>query len=190
MSGTCYGDASPNPTILPKYRPCKPQPDGISHCCKIGDTCVTNGLCVTPFGIYYNGGCTDSTFKAAICPSFCTSGRLCPIDRSLPKLIVITGLAHWPVECHHSAVKNGDFCCSFNRWDTSCCGTASNGLGLMPPFPEALPVSARPDGASTVPTSVSTGTAPEPISGGANASSSGSITGAYSTFEYQLKLAS
>ena len=195
MSGTCYGqgkpnaDFSPNPDLLPDHGPCNPQPDSDSHCCKIGDICLTNGLCMIPSGVYYNGGCTDSSLNPEICPQFCISGRLCPVDRSLLKLMVITGLNHWPVVCHGSAVKEGDFCCSIHRKLHTCCDTASNGLGI-PAIHAALPVSARPDGASTVPTSVSTGTAPELISSVTTAPSSGSITGTYSTFEYQLRLAS
>lgn len=190
MSGTCYGletpnhDGSPYPLVLPHYGPCNPQTDSISHCCKIGDTCLTNGLCVTQVGYHYQGACTDSSLQSAVCSAFCQSGRLCPVDRSLLKLMVMIGLNHWPVECYGSAVNDGDFCCSINRKTITCCDTASNGLGLTPGFPMAHRVSARPDGANTVPTSVSTGTAPESISSGATTSSSGSITGTYSTFEY------
>ena len=186
MSGTCYGYETPNhngsppdPVVLPHYGPCNPQTDSISRCCEIGHTCLTNGLCVTPSGFHYSSACTDSSCKAANCSTFCDPGRLCPIDRSLLKLMVITGLNHFPVECHGSAVKDGDFCCEINRKTRICCDTASNGLGLMPGVPAGLPVSARPDEASTVPTSVSTGTAPDSIS-----------TGAYSTLEYDLRLAS
>ena len=190
MLGTCYGyDSpnavfSPNAVLLPNYEPCNLRNDSISHCCEIDHTCVTKGFCMTPSGEFYNGGCTDSSFKAAICRTFCRSGRLSLVDRSLLKLMVITGIANRLVQCRGSAVENGDFCCSFNRTITTCCNSASNGLGLIAGIPAALPVSARPDGASLVPTSVSAGIVQDLISSDATTSSSGSITGTYSTFEY------
>ena len=77
MAETCYGHTGPDAVSLPDYGPCNPQAGSTSLCCEIGQTCLTNGLCVTPDEVYYNGGCTDSTYKAAICPTFCTSGRHC-----------------------------------------------------------------------------------------------------------------
>lgn len=180
MSETCYGHRSPNALFLPNYGPCNPQPDSVSLCCETGQTCLSNGLCVTQSGVYYNGGCTDSTYKAALCPTFCTSGRLCPVDMSLIKLMVGTGNANWVVECHGSAVKDGDFCCSVNGTTTTCCNDASNGLGLVAAVSSAQAVSATSIGAGTFQASVSTGTVPELISSGATTSSSGSIPGRYS----------
>lgn len=72
---TCYGHSSPNAVILPNYGPCNPQAGSISLCCETGQTCLTNGLCVTQSGVYYSGGCTDNTYEAAVCPTFCTAGR-------------------------------------------------------------------------------------------------------------------
>lgn len=143
MSQACYGHSSPNAVILPNYGSCNPQASSISLCCENGQTCLTNGLCVTESGVYYNGGCTDSTYKAAICPTFCTSGD-----------------ANWVIECHGSAVgavKDGDFCCSVNGTTTTCCNTASNGLGLVAAVSSAQATSV---GASTVRTSASAGTVP------------------------------
>ncbi|KAF6227981.1 hypothetical protein HO133_007709 [Letharia lupina] len=150
---SCYGHSSPNAVVLPNYGPCNPQAGSVSLCCETGQTCLTNRLCVTPSGVYYNGGCTDSTYKAAICPTFCTSGD-----------------ANWVVECHGSAVKNGDFCCSVNGTSSSCCNTASNGLGLVAAVSSAEAVSATFVGASIGPAS---------ISSGATTSSSGSTTGSF-----------
>lgn len=161
MSETCYGHSSPNAVILPNYGPCDPQAGSISLCCENSQTCLTNGLCVTDSGIYYSGGCTDSTYKAAICPSFCTSGRRCAIYLCLAKLTFISGNANWVVECHGSAVgavKNGDFCCSINGTTTTCCNIASSGLGLIAAVSSAQAVSATSVGPSTLPTSTSSGT--------------------------------
>ena len=77
MAETCYGHKGPNAESLPNYGPCNPQAGSTSLCCEIGQTCLSNGLCVTPDSVYYNGGCTDSTYKAANCPTFCTSGTYC-----------------------------------------------------------------------------------------------------------------
>lgn len=136
MSEVCYGHSGPYPVVLPNYGPCNPQA-GISLCCEIGQTCLSNGLCVTQSGVYYNGGCTDSTYTAAICPTFCTSGD-----------------ANWVVQCHGSAVKDGDFCCSVNGTTSTCCDTASNGLGLVPAISSAQAVSATSVGAKKLPTSI------------------------------------
>ena len=170
MSETCYGHSSPNAVFLSNYGPCNPQQGGISLCCEIGETCLTNGLCVTPSGVYYNGGCTDITYKAAICPTFCTSGKYRAVDQSLVKLIIGSGDANWVIECHGPAVHDGDFCCSVNGTTTTCCNTASNGLGLVAAVSSAQAVSATFIGASIVPSSTS---------GGPIASSFGSVTSGF-----------
>lgn len=177
---SCYGHSSPNAVVLPNYGPCSPQAGSVSLCCETGQTCLTNRLCVTPSGVYYNGGCTDSMYKAAICPTFCTSGRHSAADMSLVKLTFVSGDANWVVECHGSAVKNGDFCCSVNGTSSSCCNTASNGLGLVAAVSSAEAVSATFVGASIGPAS---------ISSGATTSISGSTTGRHSTSVHQLGLA-
>ncbi|KAM0803738.1 hypothetical protein BDR22DRAFT_47672 [Usnea florida] len=149
MAETCYGHTGPDAQSLLGYGPCNPQAGSTSLCCEIGQTCLTNGLCVTPDLVYYNGGCTDSTYKAAICPTFCTSGD-----------------ANWVVKCQGAAVKDGDFCCSINGSTTTCCNTASNGLGLVAAISSAQAVSATSVGPSTVPASTDKG---------ATTSSSGTI---------------
>lgn len=139
MAETCYGHTGPDAVYLPGYGPCNPQAGSTSLCCEIGQTCLNNGLCVTPDSVYYNGGCTDSTYKAAICPTFCTSGD-----------------ANFVVECHGAAVEDGDFCCSING-STTCCNTASNGLGLPAAISSAQAVSATSILANAVPTSTDKG---------------------------------
>lgn len=83
MSQTCHGHSGPNAVFLPNYGHCNPQPGNVSLCCEIGQTCLTNGLCVSQSGVYYSGGCTDSTYQAAICPKFCTSGGHCAMNMYL-----------------------------------------------------------------------------------------------------------
>ena len=84
----------------------------------------------------------------------------------LVKLMFVSGDANWVVVCHGSAVKDGDFCCSINGSTTTCCDTASNGLGLVAAISSAQAVSATSVGASTVPASTDNG---------ATTSSSGTI---------------
>ena len=68
----------------------------------------------------------------------------------------VSGDATWVVECHGAAVKDGDFCCSTNG-STTCCNTASNGLGLVAAISSAQAVSATSVGANAVPTSTDKG---------------------------------
>ncbi|KAM3072174.1 hypothetical protein ACMFMG_008630 [Clarireedia jacksonii] len=42
-----------------------------SACCDPRDSCSTSGLCLGRSGYVYRGGCTDSTFGTANCPSLC-----------------------------------------------------------------------------------------------------------------------
>ncbi|KAL2044752.1 hypothetical protein N7G274_002527 [Stereocaulon virgatum] len=87
--------------------------EGVSLCCATGDNCLTNGLCATSTGVIYQGGCTDSTYKATICPKFCVAEAL------------------YIVTCEGSAVRNGDYCCNTD-YSTTCCNDAAKGLGLAP----------------------------------------------------------
>ena len=155
MSQTCHGHSAPNAVFLPNYGPCSPPTGGVSLCCEIGQTCLTNGLCVSQSGVYYSGGCTDSTYQAAICPKFCTSGGHCAMDMSLVMLTFALGDANWVVQCPSgAAVKDGDFCCSVNGTTKTCCDTSSNGLGLIAAVSSAQAASATSVGASTVPASI------------------------------------
>ena len=146
MPKICYGHSRPNVTVLPNYGPCNLLADSISLCCETGHYCLTNGLCMTHSGEFYSGGCTDSEYEAAICPTFCTSGKHCAVDLSLITLTFVTGDDHWVNQClgfAGTAVGDGDFCCSVDGTEVTCCNTASNGLGLKPAVFSALAVSAR-----------------------------------------------
>lgn len=46
-----------------------------SLCCIAGDTCLTNGLCFTKTETFYRGGCSDKSYHAGLCPSFCIDGQ-------------------------------------------------------------------------------------------------------------------
>ena len=70
----------------------------------------------------------------------------------------VLGDDNWVVECKGAAVKDGDFCCSINGSTTTCCNTASNGLGLVAAISSAQAVSATSVGPSTVPASTDKGT--------------------------------
>lgn len=69
MSQICY---APNAVPVPEYAPCNNNTDGVSLCCSPGQFCLTNGLCANGEGEFYSGACTDKTYKAPICPSYCT----------------------------------------------------------------------------------------------------------------------
>ena len=130
MSNKCYNS---NSVIRPDLAPCNPFLDSTVLCCAAYHQCVNNGLCKTPDGIYYSGGCTDSTYKDANCPEFCTSGEYPAMYMAISLLTCVTGDANSVVECPvGAAVKAGDFCCSVNNTTKTCCDTASNGLGLGP----------------------------------------------------------
>lgn len=154
---TCYGYSSPDVVVLPNYGPCNPRAGIISLCCELGDTCLTNGLCVTPSGVYYNGGCTDDTYQSAICPKYCTSGGHRAIIMPLVVLMFVSGDANWVIQCpSDSAVITGDFCCSVNGTTSTCCNTPGNGLGLVAAKSSAEAVSTS-NGANTVPAYISSG---------------------------------
>ena len=54
----------------------------VSHCCKNGEHCLTNGLCVIDAteqnGVeYLRGACTDSSFQSDACPTVCLISMRC-----------------------------------------------------------------------------------------------------------------
>lgn len=157
MSMTCYGYSSPNVVVLPNYGPCNPRAGSISLCCEFGDTCLANGLCVTPSGVYYNGGCTDDTYQSATCPQYCTTGGHRAMNVSLVILTFLLGDANWVIRCPSgSAVKAGDFCCFANGTTSTCCNTPSSGLGLVAAESSVEAVSTS-NGANSVPAYISSG---------------------------------
>ena len=187
MSKICYTYSSPNIanplkyTYAPlRYGPCEPWAGSISLCCGVGHTCLTNGLCVTQSGIHYSGGCTDSTYEAAICPQYCTSGGHPVMDMAVSILTWVIGDANWVVQCPSgAAVKAGDFCCSVNETARTCCDTASNGLGLG----AAIYSAQAPSAVSMEPIG-----APASTSSGATITSSRNITGWNPLFRVRPRL--
>jgi len=124
MSLSCY--QTPNvPVNSTELAPCAATggTDPVSLCCNPSEICLTNGLCATNTGLFYSGGCTDSTYKATICPKLCTT---------LGDTYVV-GCG----EGGSSAVKPGDFCCSPNG-SLNCCNNATNALGLTPSVSSAV----------------------------------------------------
>ena len=168
MSKICY---SPSSRVRPHYGACDPRANSISLCCGIGDICLTNGLCRTRSGMYYSGGCTDSTYEAAICPNFCILGEHPAMYMAISLLTCVIGYAHRVVECPlGAAVKAGDFCCPHSAVNNtaSCCDTARNGLGLG---------AAVYSGHALSPVTAKEGGDPASTRSGATDTSSRSITG-------------
>lgn len=62
------------------YIPC--YDSGDSHCCAIGEACLTNGLCFSADGGgVYRSGCTDPTFTTDKCKAYCPGGYTLCHDR-------------------------------------------------------------------------------------------------------------
>lgn len=146
MSQTCY---TTHGIILPDYGPCDTKTTD-TFCCTAGQTCLSNGLCATEIGTFYSGGCTDKTYKAAICPSFCTTGT--PLRPYHPPLLLpltqAPGSSNFLVECTGAAVKDGDFCCSSDGGN-ACCSNARNGLGLVAAKSSTRAAIAKASGSAT-----------------------------------------
>lgn len=159
MSRLCY-QTSNVPLNSTQLAPCAGAEgtDAVSLCCTPSEICLTNGLCATNAGLFYSGGCTDSTYKAAVCPKFCTT----PGDS-------------YVVECAgpDSQVKDGDFCCSANG-DADCCKNASNALGLQPSVSSAVVVAS--------PTSVGVGSSSS--AGSSTSTRTLTLTSAHSAVNY------
>ena len=69
-SGQCY---FPNGNLATDYLPCTDiSGEAQSWCCHLSDSvCTQNGYCVGSNGLFYRGGCTDSTFTSPSCPQVC-----------------------------------------------------------------------------------------------------------------------
>ena len=71
-SQTCF---TPLQNTLRNYGICSPNAD-VSLCCAVGDSCMSNGLCMngsyTP-PLFYRAGCTSVKYPAhpGVCPDFC-----------------------------------------------------------------------------------------------------------------------
>jgi len=139
---SCYANDS---IILPDYGPCNTSGSN-TFCCVQRQICLSNGLCGTELGTFYNGGCTDESYKAAICPRFCQSGTSpWSHGRGDTKLMKSQGSAQFIVECKGAAVKDGDFCCSSDG-KLDCCNDGTNGLGLAASSSSTTAAAANPSG--------------------------------------------
>lgn len=71
----CYW---PDGSIATQATPCNVEATN-SHCCGVGDTCLSNGYCLQNTGIYANrlsrAGCTDYSWASQQCPQFCQDGN-------------------------------------------------------------------------------------------------------------------
>jgi len=71
ISMDCY---YPNGQLADGLSPCNTTAP-VSHCCRNGDVCVTNGLCFsTGLMAVVRRGCTDKTFNSTLCPQQCAFG--------------------------------------------------------------------------------------------------------------------
>ena len=70
---TCY---FPNEKVASTYQPCNSTDDDhASVCCELSTSvCSTKGLCYGSNGYLYRGGCTDRSWKSALCPTVCLTG--------------------------------------------------------------------------------------------------------------------
>ena len=62
-----------NGNLATDYLPCIDiSGEAQSWCCHLSDSvCTQNGYCVGSNGLFYRGGCTDSTFTSPSCPQVC-----------------------------------------------------------------------------------------------------------------------
>ena len=77
----CY-DTDGDQTATNFVIPCVPEAE-VSLCCRLNDTCLSNGLCranltqvptdLTPF---YTGRCTDSSWNSSVCPKICENNEI------------------------------------------------------------------------------------------------------------------
>ena len=129
-SQKCYAS---NGTVLPAYGSCS-SANGNSVCCAAGQTCLSNGLCLTSSGGLYNGGCTDSTYTSPPCHSFCLSGKS-STPPQVPNLALTTtpGTDHFIVSCPSTSTSNQDkpYCCSGDG-SLDYCNTPTSRLPLPP----------------------------------------------------------
>ena len=71
---TCY---FPNGKVARTYQPCNSTDDDhASVCCELSSSvCSTKNLCYGSNGYVYRGGCTDPSWKSALCPTLCLTGK-------------------------------------------------------------------------------------------------------------------
>ncbi|KAF2452578.1 hypothetical protein BDY21DRAFT_367724 [Lineolata rhizophorae] len=100
-----------------------------SHCCVLGDECLTNGLCKGSLegniNRYWRESCTDPAWRSSACPSFCNTNDT---HSDAPRV-------NWPA----LACSADSYCCSYNATqplaeedDYSCCDDRSRQLDIGP----------------------------------------------------------
>ncbi|MCJ1461614.1 hypothetical protein MMC07_000211 [Pseudocyphellaria aurata] len=99
---------TPSGAVLQGFGLCNPN-SSTSVCCKLGEACTENGLCSTPAGFLYRGGCTDESFKSKSCPTLCIDN----FDRP------------WVTECQKSADGSALYCCDGDSTGDCCNDTGS-----------------------------------------------------------------
>lgn len=85
---------SPNGSVLRGFGLCDPT-NSTSVCCKLTESCIEFGLCSTPSGFLYRGGCTDGSFKSGVCPKVCIDSE----SRKKPKSFLTLELIVTPRLC-------------------------------------------------------------------------------------------
>ena len=108
---TCY---NPDGSVLDAttYSPCFPSL-GTTHCCALGATCLSNGLCLSKWDTSLNtGGCTDSAWADPACFLKCAADKLGEIST-----LYRCNNYHW--------------CCSAGGNTTSCCDDPQAKLFLI-----------------------------------------------------------
>ncbi|KAK3985265.1 hypothetical protein QBC44DRAFT_162023 [Cladorrhinum sp. PSN332] len=121
---TCYDTwgNSNDGELLPCYSPGTTDLNANTHCCKKGDVCLSNGLCLTPGSHYImtQQGCTDKAWGKP-CSQYCDNKRTLQGTNSAIPLIACP-----------NTLTTGDsppkFCCGPDA--SSCCQTASSQLTI------------------------------------------------------------
>ncbi|KAK4187738.1 hypothetical protein QBC35DRAFT_463588 [Podospora australis] len=77
----CY---YPNGQMAPRDFPCDPDVED-SPCCdgRFGSACLSNKLCLGPYGTIARGSCTDKTWQSPSCAAFCVGGAFSGGGRDL-----------------------------------------------------------------------------------------------------------
>ncbi|KAK5113973.1 hypothetical protein LTR62_003096 [Meristemomyces frigidus] len=104
---TCYW---PNHDVATNYTACNAASEQ-SHCCRVSEICLTNGLCLQTKGLANResrGACTDQTFSSPACPGACND--------------VVTSSSLTIFLAYDDVQNNGAFCCvlPFNSTSQQC----------------------------------------------------------------------
>ncbi|KAK4159401.1 hypothetical protein QBC43DRAFT_222034, partial [Cladorrhinum sp. PSN259] len=118
---TCYDTwGNSDGEQSPCYSPGTTDLSGNTHCCKKGDICLSNGLCLTPGSNYImtQQGCTDKAWGVG-CNQYCDNKRTLQGTNAIPL-----------VACPGSIGANSSpkFCCGPDA--SSCCQTPSSQLTI------------------------------------------------------------